>query len=99
MSTRNHWPTARSAVPMAAVVFPLPGPVFTMIKPRRISGITVKLFIVPVRHHLGGVHPGARRFASEPPFHTSLNAELVLFEIRMHLRKGPTLGEVSPHET
>ena len=26
-------PTARSAVPMAAVVLPLPGPVFTMISP------------------------------------------------------------------
>jgi hypothetical protein len=33
-------PTARSAVPMAAVVLPLPGPVFTMIRPRRTSAIT-----------------------------------------------------------
>ena len=33
-------PTARSAVPMAAVVLPLPGPVFTMISPRRTSAIT-----------------------------------------------------------
>src|SRR5690242_4341990 len=30
-------PTARSAVPMAAVVLPFPGPVFTMIRPRRMS--------------------------------------------------------------
>src|SRR5437762_3427847 len=35
MSTRMPWPTARSAVPMAAVVLPLPGPVFTMMRPRR----------------------------------------------------------------
>src|SRR5271170_2434293 len=33
------WPTARSAVPMAAVVLPFPGPVLTMIKPRRTSVI------------------------------------------------------------
>src|SRR5882757_6383010 len=39
MSTRIPWPTARRAVPMAAVVLPFPGPVFTMIKPRRISDI------------------------------------------------------------
>src|SRR5438105_14687329 len=32
-------PTALRAVPMAAVVFPLPGPVFTMIRPRRSSDI------------------------------------------------------------
>src|SRR6266478_753320 len=37
MSTRMPCPTARSAVPMAAVVFPLPGPVFTMMRPRRRS--------------------------------------------------------------
>src|SRR5579884_4169252 len=35
MSTRMPLPTARSAVPMAAVVLPLPGPVFTMMSPRR----------------------------------------------------------------
>src|SRR5580692_3915423 len=39
MSTFMPWPTARRAVPMAAVVLPLPGPVFTMIKPRRMSCI------------------------------------------------------------
>src|SRR5215469_2620077 len=33
-------PTARNAVPMAAVVLPFPGPVFTMMSPRRMSGIT-----------------------------------------------------------
>src|SRR5579864_6552828 len=33
------WPTALRAVPMAAVVLPFPGPVFTMIRPRRISCI------------------------------------------------------------
>src|SRR5207247_362813 len=32
-------PTARSAVPIAAVVFPFPGPVFTMMSPRRTSCI------------------------------------------------------------
>src|SRR5271165_224842 len=32
-------PTARNAVPMAAVVLPLPGPVFTMINPRRTSAM------------------------------------------------------------
>lgn len=37
MSTRIPLPTARKAVPMAAVVLPLPGPVLTMIRPRRIS--------------------------------------------------------------
>src|SRR6478672_4397780 len=36
-------PTARKAVPMAAVVLPLPGPVFTMMRPRRMSGIPAKL--------------------------------------------------------
>ena len=30
---------ARSAVPIAAVVFPLPGPVFTIMRPRRRSDI------------------------------------------------------------
>src|SRR5208337_1054336 len=39
MRTRIPCPTARSAVPMAAVVFPLPGPVFTMMRPRRRSDI------------------------------------------------------------
>src|SRR5208337_817350 len=39
MSTRMPWPTARRAVPMAAVVLPFPGPVFTMMRPRRTSCI------------------------------------------------------------
>src|SRR3989449_3032305 len=42
------WPTARKAVPMAAVVLPLPGPVFTIMTPRRMSCILAKLLIVPV---------------------------------------------------
>ena len=42
------WPTARNAVPMAAVVLPLPGPVFTIISPRRMSCIPANLLIVPV---------------------------------------------------
>jgi hypothetical protein len=33
---------------MAAVVLPLPGPVFTMMSPRRMSDILGKLLIVPV---------------------------------------------------
>src|SRR5579872_1170679 len=41
-------PTALSAVPIAAVVLPLPGPVFTMIRPRRISCIVGDSLIVPV---------------------------------------------------
>src|SRR5208282_6371179 len=41
--TRIPCPTARSAVPMAAVVFPLPGPVFTMMRPRRRSDIKPNL--------------------------------------------------------
>src|SRR5262249_42739969 len=40
ISTRMPLPTARNAVPMAAVVLPFPGPVFTMMSPRRLSGIT-----------------------------------------------------------
>src|SRR5215471_3373189 len=40
ISTRMPLPTARNAVPMAAVVLPFPGPVFTMMSPRRMSGIT-----------------------------------------------------------
>src|SRR5579884_2555975 len=37
MRTRMPCPTARKAVPMAAVVLPFPGPVFTMMRPRRMS--------------------------------------------------------------
>ena len=37
-------PTARSAVPMAAVVLPLPGPVLTMMRPLRISSGTAAHF-------------------------------------------------------
>src|SRR5580698_783307 len=47
-------PTARRAVPMAAVVLPLPGPVFTMIRPRRMSCILGNDSIVPVRAVGGG---------------------------------------------
>src|ERR1700761_2494276 len=39
MRTFNPLPTARRAVPMAAVVLPLPGPLFTMISPLRTSAI------------------------------------------------------------
>src|SRR5207249_4195701 len=46
MSTRMPWPTARRAVPMAAVVLPLPGPVFTMIRPRRTSAISKGLIVL-----------------------------------------------------
>src|ERR1043166_9123243 len=44
------FPTARNAVPIAAVVLPLPGPVFTMISPRRTSLIAQPLIVpaVPV---------------------------------------------------
>src|SRR5450432_3422583 len=42
ISTRIPFPTARKAVPMAAVVLPLPGPVFTIINPRRTSDIANK---------------------------------------------------------
>ena len=35
METRSPWPTARRARPRAAVVFPLPSPVWTMTSPRR----------------------------------------------------------------
>src|SRR5205814_1645708 len=42
-------PTARKAVPIAAVVLPLPGPVFTMMRPRRISsGMNVSLLVAAV---------------------------------------------------
>src|SRR4051812_40956585 len=37
MSTFMPLPTARKAVPMAAVVLPFPGPVFTMMRPRLMS--------------------------------------------------------------
>src|SRR5215472_19365909 len=47
MSTFMPCPTARNAVPMAAVVFPLPGPVFTMMRPRRTSDIEAEFLIVP----------------------------------------------------
>jgi hypothetical protein len=38
---------------MAAVVLPLPGPVLTMMSPRRMSDIPVESFIVPAAkaHH------------------------------------------------
>jgi tRNA modification GTPase len=39
-------PTARNAVPMAAVVLPLPGPVLTMIRPRRTSAISKGLIVL-----------------------------------------------------
>src|SRR6266513_1343138 len=43
---------------MAAVVLPLPGPVFTMISPRRISDILGELLIVPVlADYSGEEHP------------------------------------------
>src|SRR5512147_1512827 len=42
-------PTARSAVPMAAVVLPLPGPVFTMMRPRLTSGMSSQLVARVVR--------------------------------------------------
>src|SRR5579863_3485972 len=37
MRTLIPWPTERRAVPIAAVVFPFPGPVLTMMRPRRTS--------------------------------------------------------------
>src|SRR5271154_1360108 len=40
------WPTARKAVPIAAVVFPLPGPVFTMMRPRRTSAMVGGLILL-----------------------------------------------------
>src|SRR5580704_16439164 len=58
MSTRMPFPTARSAVPIAAVVFPLPGPVLTMIRPRRMSSIGESLIV-------SGLHP-LRRQGSPP---------------------------------
>src|ERR1700683_3253091 len=54
MSTRIPWPTARKAVPMAAVVFPFPGPVFTMIRPRRTSVIRCEGLILLERTGVGG---------------------------------------------
>src|SRR5581483_439895 len=59
MSTRIPWPTARRAVPMAAVVLPLPGPVLTMISPRRISSIA-ELLIVQNWNPLRFVEPKPR---------------------------------------
>src|SRR6266705_669077 len=50
MSTRIPCPTARNAVPIAAVVFPLPGPVFTMMSPRRTSFIVREFLIVTAGH-------------------------------------------------
>src|SRR5438876_1501413 len=50
MSTRIPCPTARNAVPIAAVVFPLPGPVFTMMSPRRTSFIVRESLIVTAGH-------------------------------------------------
>src|SRR5437016_14132223 len=50
MSTRIPCPTARNAVPIAAVVFPLPGPVSTMMSPRRTSFIVREFLIVTARH-------------------------------------------------
>ena len=38
INTFNPWPIARKAVPRAAVVLPLPGPVKTMINPFLASG-------------------------------------------------------------
>lgn len=43
MSTRIPFPTARSAVPMAAVVFPLPGPVLIRMRPRRDGSCVFKI--------------------------------------------------------
>src|ERR1700686_1995166 len=58
------WPTARNAVPMAAVVFPLPGPVFTMIRPRRRSDIReTRAESLIVR---GGKYPCQRHGADWP---------------------------------
>src|SRR5207245_11325334 len=50
MRTRIPCPTARNAVPIAAVVFPLPGPVFTMMSPRRTSFIVREFLIVTAGH-------------------------------------------------
>jgi len=38
INTFSPCPTQRKAVPRAAVVFPLPGPVLTIINPLRVSG-------------------------------------------------------------
>src|SRR5437660_7903775 len=65
MSTRIPCPTARSAVPMAAVVLPLPGPVLTMIRPRRTSCIMKECLIVPVRRVL---RANTRFLINQSPF-------------------------------
>src|SRR6266567_2340170 len=49
MSTRMSCPTARNAVPIAAVVLPLPGPVLTMISPRRTSAICKTTIVLSAR--------------------------------------------------
>jgi len=48
MRMRIPWPSARNAVPIAAVVFPFPGPVLTRINPRRTSGMDFASFQTPV---------------------------------------------------
>src|SRR6266700_6092542 len=49
MSTRMSCPTARYAVPIAAVVLPLPGPVLTMISPRRTAAICKTTIVLSAR--------------------------------------------------
>src|SRR5208282_2506452 len=48
------WPTARKAVPIAAVVFPLPGPGFTIMRPRRTS-VMVRGRLILLETLFGGV--------------------------------------------
>src|ERR1700682_6477485 len=64
MSTRMPLPTARNAVPMAAVVLPLPGPVLTIIRPRRTSAIDEVLIVLSEDeiNHREGLRTGLHDF-------------------------------------
>src|SRR5436190_8310231 len=60
-------PTARNAVPIAAVVLPLPGPVLTMMRPRRTSDISEALIVLSAAgfHHPNRSTIGSNTMDSE----------------------------------
>src|SRR5581483_8237332 len=70
ISTLRPWPTARNAVPSAAVVLPLPGPVFTMINPFLDSGNTASECVrASARIRVAAQHgkPAVNLFQEERP--------------------------------
>src|SRR5579883_3291012 len=113
MSTRRPWPTARRPVPIAAVVFPLPGPVLTMMSPRRMSVIGGRTSIVPAGRWPRAAKRGRNRSSEAPRREDGRRGdqggggfwsrELLRSRMRMHLKYGSPYGgcrpEVSPHET